>query len=109
MPIQMLSKEKVEKEDPINMDMNLNKSIVEEDKRIEEAYELEERLKNNGGSKKDIREKIIDFIKSQGYSYAQGRQEFDDETSDLFAKGDILIEVAITIGIDNEVIKQMMK
>ncbi len=108
MPIQLLSKEKVEKEDPINMELNLNKSLKEEDKRMEEAYELEERSKNNGGSKKNIREKIIDFMKSQGYSYAQGRQEFDDETSDLFGKGDILIEVAITIDIDNEVVKQMI-
>lgn len=109
MSIQLLSKEKVDKEDPINMDMNLDKSIREEDKRMEDIYELQERSKNNGGNKKDIRDKIIDFIKSQGYSHTQGKQEFDDEINDLFANGDTLIEVVITTGIDNEVIKQIIK
>ena len=109
MSIKMLSKEKVEKEDPINMNMNLDKSIIEEDKILEDAYELEERSKNNGGRVKSIREKIIDFIKSQGYSHTKKKEEFDDETNDLFAKDDILVDIVIVTGLDNEIIEQMMK
>ena len=109
MAIELLNKEKVDKENPIDMDNNLDRTILEEDKRMEDAYDLQERLKSNGGRKKDIREKIADFVKSQGYSHSQGKQEFSDETSDLFANGDILIEVIIINGMDREVIEQIMK
>lgn len=97
MPIPILNKENVvDKEDPINMETGLNKSISEDDKRIEEEIN-------------DIREKIIEFIKNQGYLYTEGDQEFDDETNDIFGKGDTLIEITITTGVDNEVMKQIME
>ncbi len=105
MQIEILSKEKVIDEDPINMDLNLERCLIEEDKRIEEDYEIQEKTKID----KDIREKIIDFITSQGYSYAKGDQEFNDETNDLFASGETLVEVVITTGIDDKIIEQMMK
>lgn len=109
MQIEILSREKVVDEDPINMDLNLERCIIEEDNRIEEAYESQERAKINEDSIKDIREKIIDFITNQGYSYAKGEQEFNDETNDLFASGGTLVEVVITTGIDDKIIEQMMK
>lgn len=111
MSIPILRKEDVmnREDDPINMEIGLNRSIVEDDKRIEEEESLKERAKNNGGSKNGIREKIIDFIKSQEYLYASCEQEFDDETNDIFAKDDVLIEIAITSGVDREVIKQIME
>jgi hypothetical protein len=109
MAIPMLNKEDVvEREDPINMEEGLNRSIIEDDKRIEEEDGLKERLKNNGGHKKDIREKIIEFLKSQGYLYTEGDQEFDDETNDIFGKDGTLIEMTITTGIDSKVMDQIM-
>lgn len=111
MSIPILSKEDVmdREDDPINMEIGLNRSIVEDDQRIEEEEGLKERAEHNGGSKKDIREKIIEFIKSQGCLHTPCEQEFDDETNDIFAKDDILIEIAITSGVDREVIKQIME
>jgi hypothetical protein len=75
-------------EDPINMEKGIEEEINEEN--ID-----------------DIRRKIVDFMKSLGYSYAEGEREFDDETNDIFTKGNTLIELAITVGIDSEVIKQI--
>ena len=110
MPIQILNKENVmEKEDPIGMEVALNKSIIEEDERIEKEDELLERVRNNGGHKKDIREKIIEFIKSQGYAHAPGKKEVDYETTDLFGKDDVLVEVVITGGIGTDVIRQFLE
>jgi hypothetical protein len=109
MQIPILREEEVNKEDPINMDLNLDRCVREEEKREEDDCALKDRANNNGGSKKDIRERIIDLIKSQGFSHVEGKEEFDDETSDLFAYGETLVEVVITTGIDEEVVKQMMK
>lgn len=95
--------------DPINMEIGLNRSIAEDDQRIEEEEGLKERAKNNGGSKKDIREKIIEFVKSQEYLYTPCEQEIDGETNDIFAKDDVLIEIAITNGVDKDVIKQIIE
>ncbi len=66
---------------------------------------MDEELKNLG---MEIRRKIIDFIKSQGYSHTEGEKEFDDETNDMFARDGTLVEVTTTVGVDNEVIKQIM-
>jgi len=63
----------------------------------------------DNGDNGDIRKKIIEFIKNEGYQYTEGDQEFDDETNDLFGKDGTLIEISITIGIDNEVMKQIME
>lgn len=93
-------------EDHIIKEIGLNRSIVEDDNRIKEGDGLQERARNN---EKDIREKIIDFIKSQGYLYTPCEQEFDDETNDIFAMDDVLIEIAITSGVDQDVIKQIME
>ncbi len=109
MQIPILRKEEVSKEDPINMDLNLDRCIREEERREEEDFALKDRANNNGGRKKDIRDKIRELIKSEGFSHTEGEEQFDDETSDLFAYGGTLIEVVITTGIDEEVIKQMMK
>lgn len=108
MSIPILSKEEVDREDPINMETGLNRSIIEDDKRIEEDDGLNERSKSNGGSKKDIRDSIIEFIKNQGYLHTEGEQEFDDETNDIFGKDGTLIELAITTGIDDGVMKQVI-
>ena len=62
----------------------------------------------DNGDNGDIRKKIIEFIKNEGYQYTEGDQEFDDETNDLFGKDGTLIEISITIGIDNEVMKQIV-
>jgi hypothetical protein len=111
MSIPILSKEAVvykKEEDPINMEIGLSESICAEDKKIEEemSHGVAVGDEKNVG---DIRRKIIDFIKSQGYLHTEGEREFDDETNDLFTKGDTLVEMAITIGIDNGVIKQIME
>lgn len=96
-------------DDPMYNEIGLKESIDEEDKKIEDgphdgSHDAEA---NNEESIDDIRTKIVDFIKSQGYSYAEGEREFDDETNDLFTKGGTLIELAITVGIDKEVINQI--
>lgn len=109
MPIGILRKEDVINKDPIDMEVGLDKSILEEDERIEKEDELLNRAGNNGGNKKDIREKIIEFIKSQGYVHAPGGKEVDYETTDLFGKDGVLVEVAITDGIDAEVLRQMIE
>lgn len=111
MSIPILNKEDVmnREDDPMNMEIGLNDSILEDDKRIENEEGLKERAKNNVGSAKGIREKIIDFLKSQEYLYSQCEQEFDDETNDIFAKDDVLIEIAITNGVDRGVIKQILE
>lgn len=102
MSIPIQNKEDViykKEEDPINMETGLKDSIDDDNKKIEEEI--------NEESIDDIRRKIVDFMKSLGYSYSEGEREFDDETNDLFTKGSTLIELAITVGIDNEVIKQL--
>ena len=111
MSIPILKAEDVtyKEDDPINTGDGLDKIVEEEDKRIEEEDGLVERAGNNGGNKKDIRTKIIEFVKSQGYSHAQYGQELDDEYSDLFSKDDILIEMAVSNGVDREVIGQLME
>lgn len=110
MSMPILRKEDViYREDPINMETGLNKSVVEEDNRIEEENGLIGRIENNGGHKKDIRDMIIDFVKSEGYSHTEGDKDFDDETNDLFAKDDILVQMTITTGIDETVIRQIME
>lgn len=68
-----------------------------------------ERVGNNGENKKGIREKIIEFIKSQGYIHSPGEKEVDYETTDLFGKDGTLVEVIITDGIDTDVLGQMIK
>lgn len=109
MSIPILKKEDVvDGEDPINMESALNKSIADENKRIEEENGLLERSENNGGHKKDIRDKIIDFMIKEGYPHTEGERDFDNETNDLFSNDDILIEITITTGIDNEVIRQII-
>jgi hypothetical protein len=111
MLVSMLKKEDVvnkEEDDSVHTDVGLNESIGTDDKRIEE--EGSQRTDTNSGeSIDDIRRKIVDFIKSQGYAYSEGEREFDDETNDIFTKGGTLVELAITIGIDNEVIKQIVE
>jgi hypothetical protein len=100
MSIPILNKENVvhtKEDDPVNTETGLSESIDAEDKKIDEE------------GIDDIRRKIVDFIKSQGYAYAEGEREFDDETNDIFTKGGTLVELAITIGIDNEVIKQIVE
>jgi hypothetical protein len=100
MSIPILNKEDVaytKEDDLANTEIGLSESIGTDDKRIDEE------------SIDDIRRKIVDFIKSQGYAYAEGEREFDDETNDIFTKGSTLVELAITIGIDNEVIKQIVE
>lgn len=90
------------------MEIGLTDSVDENGKRIEE----DEYHDINAGDKEsidDIRRKLIDFMKSLGYSYTEGELEFDDEINDLFGKGGTLVEIAITVGIDNEVIKQIME
>ena len=95
-------------EDPINKEIGLSESVNEEDNKIEENEPLGTIVSSEEGID-DIRIKIVNFMKSQGYSYAEGEREFDDEISDIFAKGSTLVEIAITVGIDEEVIKQLMK
>lgn len=111
MSIPILSKEDVvykKEEDPAHTEVGLSESVAEEDRKIEE--DGSSGVTTNGGEDiDDIRRKIVDFIKSQGYSYVEGEREFDDETNDLFTKGGTLVELAITIGIDNEVIKQIIE
>lgn len=124
MSIPILSREDVvykKEEDPINTELGLSESIAEDDKATEEddkateedgsqkAEESQETVVNGGEKVDDIRRKIIDFIKSQGYAYAEGEREFDDETNDMFTKGGTLVELAITIGIDNKVIKEIVE
>ena len=111
MSIPILKAEDVtyKEDDPINTGVGLDKIIEEEDKRVEEEDGLVERAGNNGGSKKDIRTKIIEFVKGQGYLHTPGEKEFDDESSDLFAKDDVLVEIAVTNGVDREVIGQLMR
>lgn len=107
--IPILDKSVVIEEDPINMDAGLEKSIEEDDRRIEEEMargpDYEEIVDDVATS---IREKIVDFIKKNGFSYNERDREFDDEISDLFAKNDILVEVIITSGVEKGVIDQMM-
>ncbi len=99
MSIPILDKSVVKEEDPINMDEALDK-ILKED-------ECEERKEGDEGQ--DIREKIIAFIKNEGFSYKEGPQEIEDETSDLFAKNDMLVEMIITSGVDKNVLDEIMK
>lgn len=111
MSIPILSREDVvykKEEDPINMEVGLNESVDAEDKKIEEEGSHDTTVNNEEGID-NIRKKIVDFIKSQGYSYAEGEREFDDETNDIFTKDNTLVELAITVGIDNEVIKQIIE
>jgi hypothetical protein len=111
MPIPILGKEDVvykREEDYIHMETGLSESIDAEDNKIEEGGTHDVTV-NNEKSVGDIRRKIIDFIKSQGYAHAEGEREFDDETNDLFTKDGTLVEIAVTIGVDNEVIKQIME
>ncbi len=45
---------------------------------------------------KDIREQIIEFLKSKGYKHMPGTyQAFTEDTSDLFVKDEELIEVIV--------------
>ena len=107
--IPILKKEDVvDGEDPINMESSLNKSIADDDKMIEEENGLLERSENNGGHKKDIRDKVIDFMRKEGYFHTEGETDFDDETNDLFSNDSTLIDVTITTGIDNKVIMQVI-
>lgn len=92
-------------EDSISNEIGLKESIDTEDKKIEDGSQ--DATVNNEESIDDIRRKIVEFMKSHGYSYAEGEREFDDETNDLFTKDNTLIELAITTGIDDEVIKQI--
>lgn len=110
MSIPTLNKEDVlykKEEDPIDMEIGLSESVDAEDKKIEE--ESHDAAENIEESIDDIRGKIIEFMKSRGYAYAEGEREFDDETNDLFAKGGTLVELAITVGIDKEVIDQIIE
>lgn len=112
MSIPMLRDEDVvykKEEDPVHTEVGLSESIAEEDRRIKGENDSSDTVTNGGEDIDDIRRKIVDFIKSQGYSYVEGEREFDDETNDLFTKGGTLVELAITIGVDNEVIKQIME
>lgn len=89
------------------MEIGLTDS-VENVKRIEED-EYHDIKESDNENIDDIRRKIIEFMKSLGYLYTEGEREFDDEINDLFGKGNTLVEIAITVGIDNEVIKQIME
>lgn len=111
MSISILKKEDViykKEEDPANTEVGLSESIAADDKVIEEEGSQEIAI-NNGENIDDIRRKIIDFVKSQGYAHVESGSEFSDETNDIFTKGGTLVELTITIGIDNEVIKQIME
>ena len=111
MSIPILNKEDVaynKEEDPIHKEIGLSESVDEEDNKIEEDGPHDNTVNIEEGID-DIRRKIVDFMKSKGYSYAEGEREFDDEISDIFTKGSTLVEIAITVGIDEEVIKQIMK
>lgn len=106
--MRLLSKEEIKEEDQMIADLRLERYIEKEEKIIGEECDLIERSKGNGGTKKSLRDKIIDFIKSQGCSHKEENGEFEDETTDLFAQNGTLIEVVITTGIDNEVVDHMM-
>lgn len=52
---------------------------------------------------KDIREQIIEFLKSKGYKH----QEFIDDESDIFTNGEQLIQVVINEEIPDEILTQI--
>ena len=63
-----------------------------------------------GEEEKDIREQIIEFLKSKGYKHLPGNQVdqvFKDDDSDFFANGEQLIQVIISDEIPEEIIVQM--
>ena len=55
----------------------------------------------------DIRDQIIEFMKSKGYKCSHG--EPGDDIRDFFAKDTTLIEVIITEGVDKEVLEQVIQ
>ncbi len=106
MSIPILDKSVVKEEDPINMDAALNKILKEDEcEERKEGNECEERKEGD----EYTREKIIAFIKNEGFSYKEGPQDVEDETSDLFTKNDKLIEMIITSGVDKNVLDEIMK
>lgn len=46
-----------------------------------------------GGENKDIRSKIIELLKSEGYNYVPADQMFVNETYDLFIKDEKSVEI----------------
>lgn len=56
MVIEILRKEDVVDKDPINMEVDINRSIIEDDARIEQENELLGTVGNNGESRKQWRE-----------------------------------------------------
>ncbi len=103
--IPILDKSVVIEEDILDMEAGLEKSIAEEDRRIEREL-IDEYIVENDDN---IRGKIADFIKNYGFVHAKGNQEFDNETSDLFAKNGTLVEIVITSGVDKGLLDQMVK
>lgn len=81
MDIPLLSKEDIEKE-------NINKEDI-------------------GEEDKDIREQIIEFLKSKGYKHVPIGQAFTDETSDFFIKDDHSVEVILSDDVPEELLEQM--
>ena len=59
------------------------------------------------GEEKDIREQIIEFLKSKGYKHLPDSHTFVDDESDLFVNDEQLIQVIIDDEIPGEIIEQM--
>lgn len=110
MSIPILNKEDVVQEkhgDDTNTDIEskntmVDSSVAKDDERQIATADSEENVD-------DIRKKVVDLMKNNGYVYVEGENEFKDETNDMFTKGGTLVELSITIGIDKEVIKQFME
>jgi len=63
---------------------------------------------DTNGEDKDIREQIIEFLKSKGYRHVPSGQAFSDETSDFFIKDEQSIEIIISDEIpESEILGEM--
>ena len=59
-----------------------------------------------GEEEKDIREQIIEFLKSKDYKHLPGSRTFE-EVSDLFVNDEQLIQVVISDEVPDEILEQM--
>lgn len=71
--------------------------------------EVEQETKQETKFENTIRDKMIEFLKGNGYIHMPTtEEEFEDETTDFFTKGEQLIQITINDSIPEEIINQMV-
>jgi len=67
----------------------------------------EEEIEKELAIDENIRNQIIEFLNGKGYKHLPAEQASEDEVTDFFVKDNQLVQIIISYGIPEEVLKQI--